>query len=450
MTTTDRIVAEMEDALAGQAMFDPHTHIDAGHLAARGLADILLYHMVISDLHAAGCPDGARMSESPDDTECTTRLERALPFVPLVRNTSCYWGMRTILKDLYGWTQPVTADNWRKLDAIIRERSSDAAWPREIMRRTKVLRIGTEQGRRRDGSADDILQYSVESAFFSRVQAGQNDAPLYELERTWSCDELPLPISINLDAATRPQPPKTIRSVADARAAMEHYCKLFPYGKVLATAQHLSTDIDYRHVSDAGMDQAIARRKNATEADRDTYASFLLDLFLSELSRHADQIVYQFSFAAEPLPFETASRINQRSIVQLAEILERHPKLRFMCFVSSRHANQSLCTLARELPNLSMAAYWWHNFFPDSIRQVMNERLDMLPVNKQIGFFSDAYCIDWMYAKAIIVKKQLATVLAGKVAQGQYTKDEALGIANSILLETPRDLLNMSPAQKVK
>ena len=44
---------------------DIHTHLDADHLCARGLHDILLYHMVISELYAAGCPDGARLSEEP-------------------------------------------------------------------------------------------------------------------------------------------------------------------------------------------------------------------------------------------------------------------------------------------------------------------------------------------------------------------------------------------------
>ncbi len=288
------------------------------------------------------------------------------------------------------------------------------------------------------------MQYAVESAFFTRVQQGQNDAPLYELERTWDCDKLPPPISINLDAATRPRPPKTIRSAKDARLAMGHYCALMPFGKVLSTAQHISTDIHYRLVTDQEMDAAVSRRDCATVADRDTYASFLLDLFLAALSKHSHEFVYQFSLGAEPLPFETASRVSQRTIAQLADILQRYPKLRFMCFVSSRHANQSLCTMARELPNLSLAGYWWHNFFPDAIRQVMNERLDMLPTNKQVGFFSDAYCMDWLYAKAVIVRKQLAWVLAGKVAQGQYDVKAALSIAEAILLKTPQELLGMT------
>ena len=64
---------------------------------------------------------------------------------------------------------------------------------------------------------------------------------------------------------------------------------------------------------------------------------------------------------------------------------------------------------------------------------------------KQVGFFSDAYCIEWTYAKAVLVRKQLARVLAEKISQGQYDRDEALSIARAILYETPQSLLGMVP-----
>ena len=75
----------------------------------------------------------------------------------------------------------------------------------------------------------------------------------------------------------------------------------------------------------------------------------------------------------------------------------------------------------------------------------MADRLDMVALNKQVGFFSDAYCVDWTYAKAVIIRRQLADVLAGKVAQGQYSVDDALEIARQILFETPQELNGMSP-----
>jgi hypothetical protein len=193
------------------------------------------------------------------------------------------------------------------------------------------------------------------------------------------------------------------------------------------------------------MAAALSHRQNASPADRDVYASFILEAYLTELEKHGHEIVYQFSIGAEPLPYETLSKLRQETIFELAEIIARHPGLRFQAFLSSEHADQSLCTLARELPNLSLAGYWWHNFFPGAIRKVIGERLDMLAANKQIGFFSDAYCVDWTYAKAVLVRRQWSDVLSQKVKQQQYTIDEALTIAHQILYETPQTLLGMQP-----
>ena len=191
------------------------------------------------------------------------------------------------------------------------------------------------------------------------------------------------------------------------------------------------------------MAEALARREQAGPAERDVYASYILEAFLSGLDRHAGEIVYQFSIGAEPLPFETGSKLRQDTIFEVAALAARHPQLQFQVFLASEHANQSFCTLVRELPNISLAGFWWHNLFPGIIRKVMSDRLDMVAANRQVGFFSDAYCLDWTYAKAIIIRKQLAEVLAHKVAQGQYTVDDALAVARQILWESPQTLNGM-------
>ena len=440
-----QIVRTLEEGLAEIPLLDIHTHLDASHLAARGLHDILLYHMLISDLVSAGCPSRERLSEDPSDAEATARLEEAIPYLPHVQNTSIFWGVRIILRDLYGWTEPITLQNWRTLDARIRERSNDANWPREMFKRAGVRRAGTELWRRHDGAYDDILQYALEWAFFARAQWGVNDIPLYELERAWNQSEPGAPLPVTMGDG-RPALARTIQTLEDVQAAIQHYVARIPYGKILSTAQHISTDIHFVSVNDEDMAEALIRRQEATPAERDIYASYILEAFLTELEKHADEIVYQFSFGAEPLPFETGSKLRQDTIFEVAAIIARHPRVRFQVFLSSQHANQSLCTLARELPNVSLAGYWWHNFFPSVMRQVMSERLDMLATNKQVGFFSDAYCADWTYAKSVLVRKQLAEVLAQKVAQGQYDIDEALSIARAILFESPQSLLGMKPA----
>jgi hypothetical protein len=442
---TNTLGRELEEALAEIPVLDVHTHLVGGKLAARGLHDILLYHMVISDLYAAGCPTGARLTQYPgwpSQQEAHLRIQEALLFLPLIRNTSSSWGVRLILQDLYNWHEPITQDNWRRLDSIVRERADDRPRQHALLDRWNIQCTGTEIARRGSGDDDDRLQYALEWGFFTRCQWGEFDTALYELERCWGrTPESPSPIG----SGSRPHTERTIRSLSDVHEAIEHYVGAIPYGQVLSTATHISTDIDFREVSAGEMEAALARRTQAGIAERDIYASYINEAFLSALEKHGDEIVFQFSFGAEPLPYETGSRLAQQTIAQVAAMIERHPRLRFQCFLSSRHANQALCTLARELPNLSLAGYWWHNFFPDVICQVCAERLEMLPVNKQIGFFSDAYCLEWTYAKLVIVRKQMARVFAEKIEQGQYNRDEALAVARTVLYESPQLLLGMRP-----
>ncbi len=438
--------AEMREDLWAIPRLDAHTHLVDGKLSARGLHDILLYHMAVSDLYAAGCPSGARLTQYPGwptPEEAQARILEAIPFLKLVRGTAISKGIRIILEDLYGWKEPIDSDNWRRLDAQIRERSDDRAWQREIVRRTNVLRYCTEYARRENGRDQDILQYSLEWAFFTRCQWGEYDTALYELERCWGKKpESPSPIG----GGKRPSTERIIGSLEDVHAAIAHYVESVPFDQLLSMATHISTDIDLRVVGKSEMAEALKRRPTAGPRERDIYASYINEAYLTALEPHADKFVFQFSLGAEPLPFETCSRLSQRTIAQLAEMISRHPKVRFQCFLASRHTNQSLCTMGRELPNFSLSGYWWQNFFPSIMRQVMEERLDMVPVNKQVGFFSDAYCLEWAYAKARIVCAQLAAVLAEKIERGEYTKSDALSVARSILYETPEELLGMRPA----
>ncbi|MCC6445807.1 MAG: hypothetical protein IT210_20425 [Armatimonadetes bacterium] len=438
-------IRDIEAALSEIPIFDVHTHLVGGKLAARGLHDILLYHMVISDLYAAGCPSGARLTQFPGfpgRREAHERLREAVPYLPFIRNTSGWWGVRLILADLYGWREPVTEDNWQELDDLIRERSDDRAWQRSILDRLHIRRTGTEIARRGNGEDDDRLQYALEWGFFTRCQWGEFDTALYELERCWGkTPASPSPIG----SGSRPPVDRAVRALGDVHEALRHYVEAIPYDQIIATATHLSTDIDYRPVSDVEMEAALGRRAEAGPAERDIYASYIHEAFLSALEARGKNIAFQFSFGAEPLPYETGSRLNQRTIAQLGESIARHPGLRFQCFLASRHANQSLCTLAREMPNLSLVGFWWHNFFPDIIRQAMSERLDMLPASKQIAFFSDAYTVEWSYAKAVLVRKLLSGVLAERIGRGQYSLEDALSIARTVLYESPQLLLRMIP-----
>ena len=142
---------------------------------------------------------------------------------------------------------------------MIRERADDRTWPYEVLDRAGIERTGTELARRGNGSDDDRLQYSLEWGFFTRCQWGEFDTALYELERCWGkSPESPAPIG----AGPRPATERTIKSLDDVHQAVKHYVESIPYDRIISTATHLSTDIDYRMVSDAEMAAAIKRRES--------------------------------------------------------------------------------------------------------------------------------------------------------------------------------------------
>lgn len=429
--TDDELLTQINDLPA----IDCHTHLDASHLSARGLHDIMLYHMVISELYSAGCPAAVRLSDEPDEKEICSRIEEAIPYLEYIQNTSCYWLMRSILKDLYEFNEPITLHNWRDIDTRIRERSSTKEWARKIFKKAHIVKASTEYALRGNGNNDDMLYYSMEWAFFMRNQWKYADAPLYELEYAWQFKEpvRPLPLLWTNPPSTN----RRIKTVQEVNEAMKSYCRTIPFERVTSTANYVSGSINYMVVTDAQMQQALNNRDHAGAGERDIYASYLFEAYLNELENADKKLVFQFSTAAEPLPYETYSGLKQETIDQIGRLIARHPQLQFQGFIASRHGNQSFCTLCRELPNLSLAGYWWHNFFPGVIAQVIDERLDMLPISRQLGFFSDAYCVDWLYAKSKLVRAELAKALTMRIARGQYTVDMAMEVAKKLFVNTP-------------
>jgi hypothetical protein len=223
----------------------------------------------------------------------------------------------------------------------------------------------------------------------------------------------------------------------DIEEGMAAYVAGMP-GDIVSTAHHFSTDVDFSEPDAGRAKAALRRRGRAGKEERDTYASWVQEAFYRHFEEKRPDVLFQFSFGAEPLPFETGSRMRQDTVRALGEMIARHPRIRFQCLLGSAHVNQGLCTLARELPNFSLAGYWWHSFFPAFIERAMEERLDMLSTAAQVGFFSDAYTLEWSYAKAVMVRRALSRVLAKKVAAGQYSRPQAEGIAREILFETPK------------
>ena len=58
-------------------------------------------------------------------------------------------------------------------------------WGAELDEQTHQQKKGRKEQEREKGEDDDILEYALEWAFFTRCQWGEFDTALYELERCW-------------------------------------------------------------------------------------------------------------------------------------------------------------------------------------------------------------------------------------------------------------------------
>src|ERR1043165_388472 len=110
----EKLTAELEQALAEIPVIDMHTHLVGGRLAARGLHYVLLYHMVVTELYAAGCASGRRRTEDPNGRaaeQAPQRRREPLPSRRHNQNTGISWCLRMILAGLSDWREPITEEN---------------------------------------------------------------------------------------------------------------------------------------------------------------------------------------------------------------------------------------------------------------------------------------------------------------------------------------------------
>ena len=67
----------------------------------------------------------------------------------------------------------------------------------------------------------------------------------------------------------------------------------------------------------------------------------------------------------------------------------------------------------------------------------------MCPLNKVTAFFSDSYTVEWGYGKRQLVQRELAALLAERVATGYLTRNDASEIAQRWLWQNPVEMYGL-------
>lgn len=128
----------------------------------------------------------------------------------------------------------------------------------------------------------------------------------------------------------------------------------------------------------------------------------------------------------------------------LIPYLQRHPKARFDLYHLGYPFIREALMLGKSFPNVWLNLCWVHVISPQCAINALDEALDLVPVNKVIGFGGDYHTpVEKIYGHLVIARENISRVLAGRVLAGGMTTTQALKIAERWLFMNPRELYQL-------
>jgi glucuronate isomerase len=132
------------------------------------------------------------------------------------------------------------------------------------------------------------------------------------------------------------------------------------------------------------------------------------------------------------------------SLIQYRALFNAFPEVTFPISVLSSGQNQELVSHAWIFPNVVTNGHWWYSNIPTYIRSDLTARLQAVPRSKQIGYYSDAYKLEFVLPKYDMYRQILATVLADDfVRPGLTTEAQAVDLARHILRDNAQRIFKI-------
>jgi len=416
-------------ALEQVRVIDPHCHLRPHKPAADNLADIVLYHHVWIELVSAGMGQyevtKAGLPQELEDPGMSPleRVRRALPYLSRMENTTLGLLLRWLLQDLYG-VESLTEGNLEQVAALAEERGRDHAWQKEVLRE----RCGIE------------TSITVEPGipYGPGMHLGVEGLPINIADGKRSPQQVLAALEARLG--------REIRSAADYRELLAKVVRELPLEEYrfigLWPLPHLSAML----AGEKDVSRTLARAREGLPLSPEAMGGFsyyAITSLLEELRPTAVRTV-QVIVGAEVLPPHRALTHWSGSFVQaMGRIACAYEDFRFNLSSASDLYTQDLAILAKHIPNISVAGYWWHTFYPHYIRKSLETRLDIVPGNKIIAYFSDAYHAEWCYPKLLLVKKIAEDVLTERVERGWYSLGLALDLVERLFYCNAKEIYGL-------
>ncbi|MAW53842.1 MAG: glucuronate isomerase [Geminicoccus sp.] len=407
-------------AISAIRMIDPHTHINPHAPASTTLADILGYHYYTELVHSAGMP----RLEIEEPNIGPQELVRRLVFgLENISNTANYGWLIALCQTFFGFEDDqITSNNWEALYDAAETKMSSPNWSQQILDQSNVEAVFLTN------DFDDELEGFDTNTY---IPCLRTDDLVFHLANPEVRRRLESCSGVSLNGS--------LSSLRDAlRQRFEHFVA---HG-ARACAISLPPTFAPTHISDAetaaALDQVLKNGLNSNASSVETLSHFIfwtLAQLCSQFRLPFDLMIGVNRGVYPAGVFQGQDLYDSRvSLIQYRELFNAFPSVKFPVSVLASVTNQELVSYSWIFPNVITNGHWWYSNTPSFIQRDLTARLEAVPRSKQIGYYSDAYKLEFVLPKFDMYRRILSGVLAEQfVGENGWSEERAIELGHQVL-----------------
>lgn len=405
----DQLTDEVYQELCAAPIVDTHSHIDPTHPTARSLDNLLGYHYFTELAHSTGVSVELLNREPDPRVRCRRILAQARHF----DNTAQWSWFREIADTYLGFppNQPLPGDGDELYDTASKV-ISQANWTQQVIAKTNLRCVYLTN------LFDDPLT-DFDRSFY--IPCLRTDDLVFHLGDPHVLDRLQRCTNV------------AIFDWRTFRQAIEFVFDRFVRAGARACAISLPPSFTPQ--------QVVTEPKWGCADDASANAVFwLLAEMCNDFRLPFDLMIGVNRQVYTAGVHQGQDLFDQRgSLIQYAELFNRFPDVRFPVSILSSHQNHELASYSWIFPNVYPHGHWWYANMPAHIESNLRDRLQAVPRTKILGYYSDAYKLEFILPKFNMYRRVLAKLLVEEFIQsGRFSREDALELGRQLLVDNAR------------
>jgi glucuronate isomerase len=418
----DPVARELFEEMARWPIFDPHSHIDPHRPASRNLDEILGYHYYTELAHSAGMPAALVAPElAPRD-----RARHLAEHLGPIDNTVQHSWLVEIAQHFFGSEfdriSPATIDDlYDRAD----HEAEGAVWDQDVWARTGLEAVFLTN------DFDDPLE-GWDTARY--VPCLRTDDLVLKLHEPRTGERLRRASGVE------------VQDYDSLRRALGVLFERFVGRGARACAISLPPDFAPHRPGPKRGSTPIRKALNGLDLRPDEVDENRRLVFWT-LAEYCAEFRLPFDLMIGPIrnvyPAGVAGGrdlFDRRvSLYDYRELFNHFAGVTFPVSTLAPDAGAELVAYAWIFPNVVPLGHWWYSNVPAFIAADLRARLQAVPKTKLVGYYSDAYKLEFILPKFNMYRRILAETLAEDAIRARgWSPEGALEVARLILLENPR------------